>query len=399
MSDLFKTLYRRADANARHAVDVYTRELPDYRDVRSKARGSAAMLEFALTLRRRCATLAAEDLPFAEEDLAYLAAVGAARAEAGVSLAAQRQVLLLHTRLTLNELHEAAGPNDLGDVMRVLGWLARNGVTAQDAYTRGYLEGQKALLPFVARVQLLARLLLSDDAAAAELARDLDIPLQNRYLVTIARLPDAHPRPRRGRRDEIVKTLLENHRMPLTWHTPDELTALVPCDAVGPADEPAAARARALSLVRDFAGLTGASCSLGVAEGRPPALAEAASLARRISRAAPIQRVPRLLHGVADVFVELGSAQVPQVDDWLREVARRLSSGPDLVTTLDAYYRNDMNRMRTAMELHVHPRTLDYRLRRVRDLVGLDPASTRGVRVLSTVVTRILAGAWPEPSS
>ncbi len=75
-------------------------------------------------------------------------------------------------------------------------------------------------------------------------------------------------------------------------------------------------------------------------------------------------------------------------------MARLLAPGPDLLLTLDAYYHCDMNRALTASTLNVHPRTLDYRLRRVRDLTGLDPASTRGVRVLSTVVTRDLSGAW-----
>jgi DNA-binding PucR family transcriptional regulator len=66
------------------------------------------------------------------------------------------------------------------------------------------------------------------------------------------------------------------------------------------------------------------------------------------------------------------------------------------VTTLDAYYRSDMNRLLTAASLHIHPRTLDYRLRRVRELTGIEPGSTHGVRVLSTAVARMLAGAWSD---
>ncbi|MEU8635467.1 helix-turn-helix domain-containing protein [Amycolatopsis sp. NPDC048633] len=78
----------------------------------------------------------------------------------------------------------------------------------------------------------------------------------------------------------------------------------------------------------------------------------------------------------------------------LRDVARRLANGPDLVTTLDVYYRNDMNRLRSAVALHIHPRTLDYRLRRVRESTGVDPASTKGIRILTAAVARLLAGAW-----
>jgi sugar diacid utilization regulator len=386
------------DANARRAVDTYTRELVDYRSVATEAMENNAMLEFAVILRRRTAALAAENRPFTDEDLAYMASVGAARGEAGVSLAAQRHVLLLHTNLTLREVHEAAGPQDLGDVMRTLGWLAEHGLSAQNAYTRGYIEGQRLFLPAVARVQLLARMLLADDPAASALARDLDVPLREHYMVTIARIPGDRPRPEEQRREGIVKVLLERHRTPLTWHNPEELVALVPCGGVDPADGATTAQTQALSLIRDFAELAGRPCSVGAAMGRANALTDVVSLARKASQAAPIQTIPLRVYGVADVFAELGAAQMPQVDDWLRGLARRLSNGPDLVATLDAYYRNDMNRMRTAMALHVHPRTLDYRLRRVRDLVGMEPGSTRGVRVLSTAITRILAGAWPEPS-
>lgn len=62
------------------------------------------------------------------------------------------------------------------------------------------------------------------------------------------------------------------------------------------------------------------------------------------------------------------------------------------MATLDAYYRHDMNRRLTAAHLYVHVRTLDYRLRRVRELTGIDPATTHGVRTLTTTVARIRAG-------
>uniref|UniRef100_UPI0040403E9D helix-turn-helix domain-containing protein n=1 Tax=Streptomyces sp. TG1A-60 TaxID=3129111 RepID=UPI0040403E9D len=90
----------------------------------------------------------------------------------------------------------------------------------------------------------------------------------------------------------------------------------------------------------------------------------------------------------------LAVADAPSVDARLRTPARRPESGPDLLVTLDAYYRHDMHRGTTATALNVHTRTLDYRLGRVRDLTGIDPGSTRGVRTLSAVVTRRLSGAW-----
>ncbi|WP_229925552.1 PucR family transcriptional regulator [Streptomyces longispororuber] len=149
----------------------------------------------------------------------------------------------------------------------------------------------------------------------------------------------------------------------------------------------------ARDLVRDFAGAVGRACAAGIATAPLAELAGALTRARRISRAAPLRRAPARPrpHTTADVFVELAVADVPLVDAWLATVAGRLEPGPDLVVTLDAYYRHDMDRSATAAALNVHPRTLDYRLRRVRELTGLPPGSTRGVRILSAAVTRRLA--------
>jgi len=66
----------------------------------------------------------------------------------------------------------------------------------------------------------------------------------------------------------------------------------------------------------------------------------------------------------------------------LAELARQRALGPleqyaerrgnDLIDTLEAFVGEDLDRRRTAERLHVHPNTLDYRLRRVAELTGLD---------------------------
>ncbi|WP_230396480.1 PucR family transcriptional regulator [Streptomyces blattellae] len=160
----------------------------------------------------------------------------------------------------------------------------------------------------------------------------------------------------------------------------------------GPPSVPAAVA----DLVRDFADALGRPCAAGTVTAPRSELPDALERARRISKTAPLRRPSARLrpHTMPDLFVELAVAEVPFVDAWLHTVAQRLDSGPDLVVTLDAYYRHDMNRSAAATALNVHPRTLDYRLRRVRELTGIDPGSTSGVRTLSSAVTRRLSGAW-----
>lgn len=389
MSSLFTALRRRVDDNARRAVELYTAELPEFRVAATNAASHDDMVDFAVLLRRREAELAAEDQPFTDGDLAVLREFGEERGAAGVSLAAQQRVLVLHSVLTLREIQEAAGPADSADLMRMLGWLPTNGLAAQNAYTEGYLAGQKRFLPAVQRVQRLARMLLADSPVAADAAASLGMPLASRYVVAVVRIPSAPVTSASDRRDEVVESILKHHRVPITWHEPDELVVLLPAG-----DNGSAVEERALRLVREFASLVGRPCAAGAASGQFRQLAEALALARQISRAAPLEAEPRGLHTMPDVFVELGVAQLGQAGDWLRELGRQLSAGPDLVTTVDAFYQHGMNRLRTASALHVHPRTLDYRLRRVRELTGVDPASVRGVRILSTAVTFILAGTW-----
>ena len=82
-----------------------------------------------------------------------------------------------------------------------------------------------------------------------------------------------------------------------------------------------------------------------------------------------------------DAFVaELLLARSPR----LAEVARRRALGPleeyarkrgsDLIDTLEAFLAADLDRRRAATALHVHPNTLDYRLKRVEELTGLNLA-------------------------
>jgi hypothetical protein len=397
VGDLFRQMSTRLQANARRAVEGYASELAEYRAVQADPRGYAEMLDFAVFLRERTILLATDHQPFTVDDLAVMAAAGRERGERGVSLAAHRQVLLLYARFTLQDLHEAAGPGDVHDLLRMLGWLAPQGAASAEAYTTGYLAGQKEFLPIAARAQLLARMLIADDPLVGQLARDLGVPLADNFLVIVLRIPGDPFRPTETAeavRKEIVSKLFARHRVPITWAEPEELMAILAAPGKDPVRMGDPVQQPALSFVADFTELWGRPYAIGTALGAAPALAIAVALARQTSQVAPIEVVPRRIYTMTDMFVELGVAQVPWADKWLREMAEQLAGGPDLVTTLDAYYRNDMHRLRTAASLIIHPRTLDYRLQRVRELTGMDPGSTRGVRVLSTVVAKALASAW-----
>lgn len=411
MSSLFAELARQEAANARREVDTYVREIPEFAFLDINSRARAETLEYARWLRRRTVELAPDGASLTDDDLAHITSMGAARSDAGMSAASPRRILRVHTALMLRELNEAAEAQRGGgidELMRIMAWFTAQGERGIGAYRSGFLTVLRRRMPYVAQVALLTRALLSDDPAAAELARLVELDLADHYAVTVVRVP-AHPLDDRYLESE-TEALVKAHQVPVMWCPADdgggELVALLPTagDAVPsagdaaprPSDGPDEVPESAPALLHDLALAVGRPCAAGTATAPRARLADALDRARRVSRAAPLRRASAGVrpYTFADVFVELAVADVPSTDHWLRTLARHLEPGPDLLVTLDAYYGHDMNRGATAAALNVHPRTLDYRLRRVRELTGIDPGSTHGVRVLTAVVVRTLSGAW-----
>ncbi|GAB3740615.1 helix-turn-helix domain-containing protein [Amycolatopsis oliviviridis] len=377
MSDLLRQLRSRAEANAKRYVDLCLEELPECAAAARDSRKHQEMLDFAVFTRTRTVELGAEGGPLTADDLAVVESMGLRRGEDGMSFETVRRLLTLHTTATLREIGEASGPRDMDAGMRLLGWLSPQMAVAQRVYTLGYTTGVRRHLPILARVRRFAELALEADPDAPVCADSCGIRLPDRYLVIVVR-PSAPP----VAPSDLVHAAWDRHGIPATWREPDEFVALVP----------AGEREVAGALIREVAEIAGQPCSVGVATGPPGTLDEAFALAVRISRVTPAERSPSHLHTVGDVFLELGAAELPEIGSWLHDLARLLDGGPDLVSTLDAYYRYDLSRPRAAASLHIHARTLDFRLRRIRELTGIDPGTAHGIRVLSTVVSWAAAG-------
>ncbi len=266
------------------------------------------MMDFAVSVRRRAADLAAADEPLTDEDLGYIAAVGEQRAHQGVSADSHRRIFGLQSTLTVLEVHEVAEPGEVNDLLHMLGWLGTQGVQAWEAYTRGYLDAQQRLVPVVTRVQQLARMLLNGDQTAQDIAQSLDIPLSDYYAVTVLRIAGKLS-PSHQIRDELIQVLLGKDRIAMTWDEPEELVALVPTSRTDPVHALIPAQERALKLARGLTEMTPQACAIGIATGRAGALAETLTLARQVSQAAPTQTAPRHVCTAADVFIELGTAE------------------------------------------------------------------------------------------
>jgi DNA-binding PucR family transcriptional regulator len=87
-----------------------------------------------------------------------------------------------------------------------------------------------------------------------------------------------------------------------------------------------------------------------------------------------------------DVLLEYQLTRPSDAHAALRELLDPLDRNPDLQHTLEVYLANDLDRRQTATTLHVHPNTLDYRLRRIVELTGLDPSTSRGLQLLGAAL-------------
>ncbi|BCB91018.1 hypothetical protein Psuf_083310 [Phytohabitans suffuscus] len=101
------------------------------------------------------------------------------------------------------------------------------------------------------------------------------------------------------------------------------------------------------------------------------------------------------------VFDELGVRrllfQVPDVGQ-LRRFAREVLGdlGDEYLTTLRCYFRENNSPQRASRILHVHPNTVNYRIRRVAELTGHDLDSYRD-RLALQVALEILEALGDLP--
>lgn len=166
---------------------------------------------------------------------------------------------------------------------------------------------------------------------------------------------------------------------------------LIPLPA-GAAAEWLATADRAVAAFAEAAGA-------GAAEGVVAAVAwgeGAAGVARAGDEAVEVLRLvtgtnrPPGLYRLDDVLLEAalsGTASGPAARLAAILAPLESESGPELLATLEAYVAHDADRRRTATALHVHPNTLDYRLRRIAHLTGRSPATARGLQVLGAALT------------
>ncbi|WP_245664927.1 PucR family transcriptional regulator [Nocardia sienata] len=100
------------------------------------------------------------------------------------------------------------------------------------------------------------------------------------------------------------------------------------------------------------------------------------------------------LHRLSDLAMEYQITRPGTGRTVLVQRLGPLDEHPELLRTLRIYIDTGLNRQRTARSLSVHPNTIDYRLQRISELIGLDISDTRTWWYLNAaLLTRAAADA------
>ena len=375
---------RREDL-ARHMVARYREEIVDYRvadddflgrDVYGVSLDNLEMLLEAL----------ARDEPVRDERMEPTRLSAARRIQQGISLESFLHAARLWGQITWAAVLEEARPDEPAEreaALHIAGHVLRHMDTMSVAVAAGYLaeiEGVSSDREVVRRD--LLDLLISgkgDSERIRRLARSLRLRLSDSYIVVVVRGEEpagddatrfalrriveaarAHLRPTEG-------SLLVGMRQ-------GEVVALYPVAAPGDAEavrQQCAALAEALASERASVGLSGWHAGLAqIAVG----YAEADEAVQIALGSAIVGRAVAFDEVLIDHMVRSSPHGDRILDGTLRPLIEYDSDRQsELVPTLRAYVNAGFNLTKSAETLSVHPNTVVYRLRRIKELSGRDP--------------------------
>ena len=398
--DLAARVERRIDGLARQMVETFVAEVPIYgRLPREQLDGEILDISRAnLRVFFRCLR---EQRPPTEEELGEPRASAARRAEERVPLESVLTAYHIGGRIGWRALAEEAQADERDELDRFAEDVMAYIQAVTGAVASAYMEEQQHIYGEQrdARRTLAEALLAGPRNGAGgwppvSQARRAGVQLADGYLTLALRFEpsdDEHATGVSGAvagRRKVRRVQAQLDRLAgqpvLTLLEPDGGPALFP---VGE-DAAAEAMTNAGALVAKLSTAAGAAATAGVAWGRgsegvPDAGAEARDvldLALRLDR-------PPGAYRLDDVLLEYAVTHPTETAKRLTAVLAPIDDRPDLVETLEQWYAADFDRRAAAAALNVHPNTLDYRLRRVTELTGMDPGTARGVQLLGAAMT------------
>ncbi|MFG1814260.1 PucR family transcriptional regulator [Kribbella sp. NPDC049174] len=165
-------------------------------------------------------------------------------------------------------------------------------------------------------------------------------------------------------RRKLRRVRVELDRIPDSMSTlsPDGGIALLPA----PAADLSALRAR-------LSRAAGVNVTLATTSVAPETIPAGVTLVRDLLEVVRTHGRPPGVYELDDLVLEYQLSRPSPARERLAGLLNPLAGRTDLLATLRCYLDNARNRRQTAADLHVHANTVDYRLRQVGRLTGLDP--------------------------
>lgn len=366
----------------RHRAELVARvltrlrdEIPAYRRLPAEAL-SGDILQVTDRNLRTFLEVLTTGRPPSDETLAALRESAARRAEEGIPVEYVLSAYHLGVQVIWEFVSADARPEDVADLAAVNAEVLRYLQAATAAVAAGYLEERQTISgdEQLTRHTLLAALL--DGNRIEDAAERAAVRLPEQYLVlSVAVGPhpdesapgvDAAIAARRKLRRLRVELQRQVREPALTALTDDRGAALVPLPA--PPEWPWVRQ-----LVAALSRAAGAPVTAGVTTAPPAGVRAAAELARNLLDVALTLGRPPGPYRLDDLLLEYQLSRPSEARDRLAARLDPLDDHPELLHTLVTFLRLGRARRPTAAELHLHPNTVDYRMRKVTSLTGLDP--------------------------
>ncbi|MEU0933526.1 helix-turn-helix domain-containing protein [Embleya sp. NPDC005971] len=311
-----------------------------------------------------------------DPDLAPQCASAAQRAEEGVPLDAILTAYQIGIEMCWREMTDQARPEELADVLALFADLLGIQRAIVAGVASAYLEARRLLDgPEQSGRHALFAALLAGEPADTVAGRTGVRPAAHYLVLTLVLA--AHPDEARlgpcaaiaaRRKLRRIRQALDGFtgRSALTALDPGGGTALLPMDAAPDWSDVRALIARAADAA-DTA-IT-ASAALAEPTGIPDAVDRNTEVLRLIRDTG---RGPGL-YLLTDVLLDYQLSRPSAALAGLAGLLAPLEGRPELLLTLETYLAHGRDRRATSGALHLHPNTVDYRIRRLTGLIGLSP--------------------------
>lgn len=306
------------------------------------------------------------------------------RAEEGFPMEVALKGYLVGARAAFELVSAQARPEDLDSLQLLTRRLLDHLADVQSVLCAAYLDELRSTTGSEQTLRAnLVRALLDDDRTASEggsLAVGVELAAEYAVLTFVVETGAAGDSPWSAHLDDkavpvMARRYLRTVRAVLHEAEPEPLLRLAPSGGVVLLPQrPGSAWTgpRVGELVARLRTETGADLRAGVATGRRGELGAAAELSRELVELSVALGLPVGTYCLDRLLLEYQLSRPGHGADALRRRMEPLLEHPVLWETLHAFVGTEHSRPRTAERLSVHPNTVDYRLSRVRDLVGLD---------------------------